>query len=65
MFDSPEKIEASKESKWLRALYALPFLGILYGCSQTMGVSLNRLEPIFSEDGTKVALGNGVVRAFS
>ena len=65
MSDNPEKVEARKKSKWPRAFYALPFLGILYGCSQTMGVSLNRLEPIFSGDGTKKALGNGIVTAFS
>jgi hypothetical protein len=50
-----------KESKVVRALYALPLLGILYGCGRTMGVSLSKLEPIFSEGGTKVDLGNGVV----
>lgn len=49
----------------MRALYALPLLGILYGCSQTMSVALNMLEPIFSEESTKVALGSGVVTDFS
>ncbi len=52
-----------KESKAVRALYSLPLLGILYGCARTMGTSLAKLEPIFSEGGTKVDLGNGVVTA--
>jgi hypothetical protein len=54
-----------KESKVVRALYALPLLGILYGCHRTMGTALGKLEPIFADGGTKVDLGNGVVTAFS
>jgi hypothetical protein len=54
-----------KESKFIRALYALPLLGILYGCHRTMGTALGKLEPIFAEGGTKVDLGNGVITAFS
>jgi hypothetical protein len=39
------RIFAKHEKKWIRALYALPFILILYGCSQTMGASIRRAMP--------------------
>lgn len=41
----PNSGVGKNENKWVRALYALPLLFILYGCSQTMGPSIGRAVP--------------------
>jgi hypothetical protein len=47
-----------KEKKWKRALWALPLLGLLYGCHLTMGVSITRLT--MTKGGGRMTMGNGV-----
>jgi hypothetical protein len=47
-----------KEKKWKRALWALPFLAMLYGCHLTMGVSIMRLS--MTKGGGRMTMGNGI-----
>lgn len=42
---NPESGVGKHEKKWIRALYALPLLMILYGCGKTMGPSFGRTLP--------------------
>jgi hypothetical protein len=37
---NPESGIGKHEKKWVRSLYALPLLGVLYACHRTMGASL-------------------------
>lgn len=59
----PETGIGKHESKFLRALYALPLIVILYGCANTMGSALGPALPLLmnaSRTG-EVALGDGQV----
>lgn len=60
---NPETGVGKHESKLLRALYALPILLVLYGASQTMGVTVQRAIPVLvkARETGEVALGNGDV----
>lgn len=49
-----------QESKWARALRALPLLLILYGADRTFGTSLRLLEPLISTSGTQLILSPSV-----
>lgn len=59
----PESGIGKHESKLLRALYALPLLAILYGCSRTMGPALSPGLPALQSASRagEIALGNGQV----
>jgi hypothetical protein len=42
----PEVGVGKTEKKWVRALYALPLLVVVYGCSKTMGPTAGQLIPL-------------------
>lgn len=46
------------ENRWSRVLWALPLLGMLYGCHLTMGVSIMRLS--MTRSATSMNLGHGM-----
>lgn len=60
---NPESGIGKHKSKFLRALYALPLLVILYGCAKTMGPSLGPALPLLgvASKAGEVALGDGRV----
>lgn len=59
----PESGIGKHESKLFRAVYALPLLAILYGCSKTMGPALGPGLPLLESASRagEIALGNGQV----
>jgi hypothetical protein len=61
---NPEAGVGKKEKKWVRALYALPLLAIVYGCHRTMGETIKNLISLTAEPGF-VNLGNGVVASWA
>lgn len=56
----PESGIGKKESKLIRALYALPLLFIAYGCHQSMGATIGSLVGAVTEPGT-IDLGAGII----
>lgn len=60
----PEAGIGKKEKKWVRALYALPLLAIVYGCHRTMGETVKNLVPLTAAPGL-LNLGNGVVTTWA
>lgn len=56
----PEAGIGKKEKKWVRALYALPLLAIVYGCHLTMGQTMKNFELLPAPPGM-LNLGNGVI----
>jgi hypothetical protein len=64
MAPAPSKPIVARETKWKRALRALPLLFIFYAADRTFGTSLRMLEPLISSDGTRLDLGDGVVVPF-
>jgi hypothetical protein len=60
---NPEMGVGKHESKLVRALYALPLLGILYGAHQTLGVTAAAAIPALGKASKigELALGNGEV----
>ncbi|KAL2068087.1 hypothetical protein VTL71DRAFT_16185 [Oculimacula yallundae] len=56
----PESGIGKKESPLIRALWALPLLGITYACQKTMWQTIANLTPLASKAGS-LNLGNGVV----
>ncbi len=57
---NPESKAAEKETRWVRALYAVPLLPIVYVCHKTMGTATTTLVVEKGLPGT-ISLGNGEV----
>jgi hypothetical protein len=59
----PETGVGKKEKKWVRALYALPILAVVYGAQKTMGVTLEHVIEMLKAGaaGGKIDLGNGLI----
>lgn len=59
----PETGVGKKEKKWVRALYALPILAVVYGAQKTMGVTLESVIEMLKAGaaGGKIDLGNGLI----
>lgn len=55
----PESGVGKNEKKWMRALYALPLLAIVYGCHRTMGASMAQIVPQLAKNIGSLPLGNG------
>ncbi|KAF4635287.1 hypothetical protein G7Y89_g2803 [Cudoniella acicularis] len=57
----PEPGVGKKENKWIRALYALPLLLVVYGAQKTIGGVLERIIPtlIAAAKTGEIVLGNG------
>lgn len=56
----PETGIGKKESGLVRALWALPLLGITYACQKTMWETISKLTPLAANTGS-LNLGNGVI----
>ncbi|RDW89703.1 FAD protein [Coleophoma cylindrospora] len=55
----PESGLGKTEKQWVRALYALPLLAIVYGCHRTMGASMAQTIPELARNIGRFPLGNG------
>ena len=57
----PKSGMGHKEKRWKRALAALPLLGTIYACSQTMGATMEHISPLLSivPKLGEVVMGNG------